>query len=116
MNKIIASILVFFGLILISYLDLIYIFVVPKLLTLYSQSNLGFPVSVTIGTIFAVLAFILGIINLYKGYKLFKDKQPQSLKKGLILMVVDFFSFGFLIGSIIYSIISPIYQLTTSYQ
>lgn len=96
-----------FGLSLVSL-----IFVLPKVLAMYSDFN----ASVNRGQIYASYGLILfmGIINILVGLKLFKKPTDKLLKLGIISGVVTTIVTIFLISYGSAASLGPIYGLTVT--
>lgn len=92
------------------------IFTIPKLLALYSDSGIDIA-TISIRTyISLIIIAILGTINLFFGFKLFSSPTKEKyFKFGLASALISFALFGVLVGSLVLSVILPIYQLTTSF-
>jgi uncharacterized membrane protein len=88
--------------------------VIPKLLALYSQSNIDYHSAVTTSYILNGLVFILGLSQLYFAYQLLILKQKKFIKPAVISLVIIFLFGGYLISSSTILLLNSVYKLTTS--
>ncbi len=89
-------------------------FTIPRLNSLYSQANFDVSSYITRAYIFGGLIILMGLANLFSGFKLFSAQKEKYFNFALIVLVLTFVLGGYFISSMVLSIILPIYKLTTS--
>jgi hypothetical protein len=115
--KIVGIIDLFFGIpqFLISIIFPLSVF--PKLSQMYADFNVNSQLNLTSGYVVALLIFIIAITNIFlgiKGLTISKEKE-KYFKYGIISAVATFFLTGILVAILNFSIISPIYNLTSQF-
>lgn len=112
--KIVAIIELFLGLLQLTSALAMLLFVIPKLSSVYSDFNVkASPINSYIALI---LVLLMGIVNLFFSFKLFansKKNKEQYFKYGIISAISTFFLMGVFIGIANFSILSPLYNLTS---
>ena len=115
--KIVGIVDLFFGIpqLLISIVFPLSVF--PKLSQMYSDFNVNSQLNLTSGYIVVMLILIIAITNLFLGVKGFTETKEKDkyFKYGIISAVATFFLTGILVAILNFSIISPIYNLTSQF-
>ena len=86
--------------------------VTPNLKTLYSGLSENPQTYSNSNTWSSIIIFVMGIVNLYFGFKLFSDRKEKYYKFGVIAAVATYLICGYLAGQILLSILTPMYQFT----
>lgn len=115
MNKFVGVLDIVTGIIMVAFTLLINLYVIPKFASLFQQSNIDLSSNLWTGYVSSALLLILGLSNLYVGFKSFKGKVEKFFKWAIALLVVNFILGGVLFYLSVFSTILAIYKLTSSY-
>lgn len=115
--KIVGIIDLFFGIsqFLISIIFPLSVF--PELSKMYADFNVNSQLNFTSGYIVVMFILIIAVTNLFLGVKGFTktNEKDKYFRYGIISVVVTFFLTGILVAILNFSIISPIYNLTSQF-
>ncbi|KKR72300.1 MAG: hypothetical protein UU81_C0044G0007 [Microgenomates group bacterium GW2011_GWC1_41_8] len=92
--------------------------VFPKLFTIYEQFETGQNAYKTNGLVSVLIMFLIGLVNLYFGIKLFQKNNKSKegyFTYGIIALVVSVLLNAILVGFTVSSAIMPIYSLTEEF-
>lgn len=102
------------GVLYLSISLIIPIFILPSVTQTYSALNINKP-SFTFTYIILGVVMLMGMINLFFGFKILNKKNDKYLKYGIIFAVVTFFLGSFLTAIASLSVTSSIYNMTSQF-
>jgi hypothetical protein len=116
-NKLIGIINIFLGVLYIAS-PLVYqlvnqIFVLPRINQMYADFNINAKPSYTLSYIILGIMVIMGVVSLFLGLSVLKNKDNKYLKYGITMAIIFFVLYGILIGVANLPIIFSIYNLTS---
>lgn len=113
--KIMSLVNLFFGVIQILFSVILPLFLIPGLKEMYSGMDIDTGLSFTSVYVITIFSIIVGITNLILGIKGFtsNNKKDKCFKYGTVLAVISFFLPIVFVVILNFSVIYPIYNLTS---
>jgi putative Mn2+ efflux pump MntP len=113
-NKVVGILDILLGITEILIPLSLFIFVIPKLVNLYSEIGNNYSQYLTRSYIGGSLLLIIGLLSIIIGYKSFSNKSDKYFNLAVFLLCISFIALGVGCAIMISSVILPIYSLTNS--
>jgi len=108
-NKIIGILNILLGVLILFQTASFTFNVIPKLSPLYGQISYAPPIT---NYFLSFLMSVLGISNLYLGYKLFTPSKAKYFKLCLIILLITLLFLGYYSSIMLKATVGPLYNLS----